>query len=300
MKLVRFSTNGQTPRLGVLQGDRIADLQASVAASLTRRGVTRAAEIAAALVPNSTRAFLEGGPLVEDTVAGIKEWVTVPANSARLHAPITDPGKFICIGLNYRDHAEEANQPIPKEPPIFAKWSNAILDPNEPILRPRGSSQLDWEVELGVVIGKTARFVSRDKALDYVWGYTIINDVSARDFQFIGSQWMAGKIPETFAPVGPYIADRTDVPDPHVLDLKLWVNGKQMQGGSTKTFIFDVRYIVSYLSGLMTLSPGDLIATGTPPGVGFARKPPVFLQPGDSCRLEITGLGQIENPVKEA
>jgi len=300
MKLVRFSTNGQTPRLGVLQGDRIADLQASVAASLTRRGVTRAAELAAALVPSSTRAFLEGGPLVEETVAGIKEWVTVPANAARLHAPITDPNKFICIGLNYRDHAEEANQPIPKEPPIFAKWSNAILDPNEPILRPRGSNQLDWEVELGVVIGKTARFVSKDKALDYVWGYTIINDVSARDFQFIGSQWMAGKVPETFAPVGPYIADRTEIPDPHVLELKLWVNGKQMQGGNTKTFIFDVRYIVSYLSGLMTLSPGDLIATGTPPGVGFARKPPVFLQPGDTCRLEITGLGQIENPVKEA
>jgi len=187
MKLVRFSTNGQTPRLGVLQGDRIADLQASVAATLTRRGVSRAAEIAAALVPNSTRAFLESGPLVEETVAGIKEWVTVPASSARLHAPITDPGKFICIGLNYRDHAEEANQPIPKEPPIFAKWSNAILDPNEPILRPRGSNQLDWEVELGVVIGKTARFVGRDRALDYVWGYTIINDVSSRDFQFIGS-----------------------------------------------------------------------------------------------------------------
>ena len=300
MKLVRFSTNGQTPRLGVLQGDRIADLQASVAASLTRRGVTRAAELAAALVPSSTRAFLEGGPLVEEMVGGIKEWVTVPANAARLHAPITDPNKFICIGLNYRDHAEEANQPIPKEPPIFAKWSNAILDPNEPILRPRGSNQLDWEVELGVVIGKTARFVSKDKALDYVWGYTIINDVSARDFQFIGSQWMAGKVPETFAPVGPYIADRTEIPDPHVLELKLWVNGKQMQGGNTKTFIFDVRYIVSYLSGLMTLSPGDLIATGTPPGVGFARKPPVFLQPGDTCRLEITGLGQIENPVKEA
>jgi len=300
MKLVRFSTNGQTPRLGVLQGDRIADLQASVAASLTRRGVTRAAELAAALVPSNTRAFLEGGPLVEETVAGIKEWVTVPANTARLHAPITDPNKFICIGLNYRDHAEEANQPIPKEPPIFAKWSNAILDPNEPILRPRGSNQLDWEVELGVVIGRTARFVGKEKALDYVWGYTIINDVSARDFQFIGSQWMAGKIPETFAPVGPYIADRTEIPDPHVLELKLWVNGKQMQGGNTKTFIFDVRYIVSYLSGLMTLSPGDLIATGTPPGVGFARKPPVFLQPGDTCRLEITGLGQIENPVKEA
>jgi acylpyruvate hydrolase len=300
MKLVRFSTNDQTPRLGILQGDRIADLQASLAATLTRRGVTRASDIAAALVPASAREFIEGGPAAEEAVAGIKEWVTVPASSARLHAPITDPGKFICIGLNYRDHAEEANQPIPKEPPIFAKWNNTIIGPGDPILRPRGSQQLDWEVELGVVIGRTARFVPRDKALDYVWGYTIINDVSARDFQFIGSQWMAGKIPETFAPVGPYIADRAEIPDPHVLELRLWVNGKQMQNGNTKTFIFDVRYIVSYLSGLMTLSPGDLIATGTPPGVGFARKPPVFLQPGDTCRLEITGLGQIENPVKEA
>ena len=300
MKLVRFSTNGQHPRLGAIQGDRIADLQASLAATLTRRGVVRAAEIAAALVPTSARAFLEGGSAAEEAIAGIKEWVTVPAASARLHAPISDPGKFICIGLNYKDHAEEANQPIPREPPIFAKWSNAIIDPGEPILRPRGSQQLDWEVELGVVIGRTARFVPRDKALDYVAGYTIINDVSARDFQFIGSQWMAGKIAETFAPVGPYIADRSEVPDPHVLELRLWVNGKQMQNGNTKTFIFDVRYLVSYLSNLMTLSPGDLIATGTPPGVGFARKPPVFLQPGDTCRLEITGLGQIENPVKEA
>jgi acylpyruvate hydrolase len=300
MKLVRFSANGQQPRLGAIQGDRIADLQASLAATLTRRGVVRAGEIAAALVPASTRAFLEGGAAAEEAIASIKEWVTVPAASARLHAPINDPGKFICIGLNYRDHAEEANQPIPKEPPIFAKWANAIIDPGEPILKPRGSNQLDWEVELGVVIGRTARFVPRDKALDYVAGYTIINDVSARDFQFIGSQWMAGKIPESFAPVGPYIADRSEIPDPHVLELRLWVNGKQMQSGNTKTFIFDVRYIVSYLSNLMTLSPGDLIATGTPPGVGFARKPPVFLQPGDTCRLEITGLGQIENPVKEA
>src|SRR6267142_6483282 len=145
MKLVRFSTNGQTPRLGVLQGDRIADLQASVAATLTRRGVARASEIAAVLVPNRTRAFLEGGPVAEETVAGIKEWVTVPAASARLHAPITDPGKFICIGLNYRDHAEETGNPIPKEPPIFAKWNNSIVGPGDPSLRPRGSKQLDWE-----------------------------------------------------------------------------------------------------------------------------------------------------------
>jgi 2-keto-4-pentenoate hydratase/2-oxohepta-3-ene-1,7-dioic acid hydratase in catechol pathway len=299
MKLVRFSSNGQSPRLGVLQGDRIADLQSSVAATLVRRGVLRAHEIASALVPQSTRAFLEGGAASQEAVASIAEWVTVPRATARLHAPIADPGKFICIGLNYRDHAEEAGQPIPKEPPIFPKWANAILDPGEPILRPRGSKQLDWEVELGVVIGRTARHVPREGALDYVFGYTIINDVSARDFQFLTSQWAAGKIADTFAPVGPYIADRTDIPDPHVLDLKTFVNGAQMQHGNTRTFIFDIRYLVSYLSSLITLSPGDLIATGTPPGVGFARKPPVFLQPGDTCRLEITGLESIENPIKE-
>jgi 2-keto-4-pentenoate hydratase/2-oxohepta-3-ene-1,7-dioic acid hydratase in catechol pathway len=300
MKLVRFSQNGQAPRLGALQGDRIADLQASLAATLAKRGVARARTIAAALVPDSMREFLEGGVSSQEAVASITEWITVPRNAARLHAPINDPGKFICIGLNYRDHAEEAGQPIPKEPPIFPKWNNAILDPGEPILRPRGSKQLDWEVELGVVIGRTARFVPRERALEYVAGYTIINDVSARDFQFITSQWSAGKIGDTMAPVGPFIADRTEIADPHVLELKLWVNGAPMQNGNTKTFIFDVRYLVSYLSNLITLSPGDLIATGTPPGVGFARKPPVFLQPGDTCRLEITGLGQIENPVKEA
>jgi 2-keto-4-pentenoate hydratase/2-oxohepta-3-ene-1,7-dioic acid hydratase in catechol pathway len=300
MKLVRFSQNGQSPRLGALQGERIADLQASLAATLAKRGVARAHAIAAALIPDSTREFFEGGAASQDAVASITEWVTVPRATARLHAPIADPSKFICIGLNYRDHAEEAGQPIPKEPPIFPKWNTAILDPGEPILRPRGSKQLDWEVELGVVIGRTARFVPRERALDYVGGYTIINDVSARDFQFLTSQWAAGKIGDTMAPVGPYIADRIEVPDPHVLELKLWVNGAQMQNGNTKTFIFDVRYLVSYLSSLITLSPGDLIATGTPPGVGFARKPPVFLQPGDSCRLEITGLGTLENPIKDA
>ena len=300
MKLVRFSTQGQAPRLGALQGERIADLQASLAATLARKGVVRAQEIAAALEPASTRQFLEGGAASREAVAGITEWVTVDRAAARVHAPIADPGKFICIGLNYKDHAEEAGQAIPKEPPIFAKWANAIIDPGEPILRPRGSSQLDWEVELGVVIGRPARYVPREKALDYVWGYTIINDASARDFQMITSQWMAGKIFETAAPVGPYIADRSEVSDPHSLSLKTFVNGKQMQNGNTKTFIFDVNYVVSYLSNLMTLMPGDLIATGTPPGVGLGMKPPVYLNAGDVVRMEITGLGTLENPVKDA
>jgi acylpyruvate hydrolase len=310
MKIVRYSVNGQLPRLGALQGsDRVMDLEASAEAYLASRGVVRAAAIAAALFPHaSTRGFLEGGSVSQEMLAAMTEAakggkfnpVSHPVASARLHAPIADPGKFICIGLNYKDHAAETNNPAPKEPPVFPKWNNAILDPGEPILRPRGEKTLDWEVELGVVIGRTARFVKREQALDYVYGYTIINDASARDFQFHTTQWGAGKIGDTLAPVGPYIADRAEVPDPHVLDLKTWVNGTLMQNGTTRNFIFDVGYIIQYLTGVMTLSPGDLIATGTPAGVGFSRKPQVTLQPGDKVRLEITGLGVLENSVKDA
>jgi len=310
MRIVRYSQNGHTPRLGCFLGeDRVMDLQASCQAYLLRKGVVRAEAIAEALFPrDSTRGFLEGGVATQDALAsmiqGVKSGafqpVAHPAGSVRLHAPIADPGKFICIGLNYKDHAAETGNAAPKEPPIFPKWNNAILDPGEPILRPRGEKQLDWEVELGVVIGKTARYVTKEQALDCVYGYTVINDASARDFQFLTTQWSAGKIGDTLAPVGPYIADRAEIPDPHVLDLKTWVNGALMQNGSTRNFIFDVRYLVSYLSSIMTLSPGDLIATGTPAGVGFSRKPPVTLQPGDKVRVEITGLGSLENPVKDA
>lgn len=309
MKIVRFSQNGDAPRLGCyIEQDQVMDLAASCAAFLAAQGVVRAAAIANALFPQSTRGFLEGGSATQEMLtkmltgitAGTFEPVTFPATTVRLHAPINDPGKFICIGLNYTDHAAETGHAAPPEPPIFPKWNTAILDPGEAILRPRGETRLDWEVELGVVIGKTARFVSRAQALDYVYGYTIINDASARDFQFVTSQWSAGKIGDTLAPVGPYIADTAEIPDPHVLDLKTWVNGTLMQHGNTRNLIFDVRYLVSYLSQLLTLAPGDLIATGTPAGVGFSRQPPVALQPGDTVRMEITGLGVLENTVKDA
>lgn len=309
MKIVRFSQNGHAPRLGCYLGqNQVMDLAASGTAFLVTQGVVRASAIAEALFPQSTRGFLEGGvatqemlaKMLESAKAGEFEPVTAPAAMVRLHAPINDPGKFICIGLNYTDHAAETGNAAPKEPPIFPKWNTAILDPDEPILRPRGETRLDWEVELGVVMGKTARYVSKEQALDYVYGYTIINDASARDFQMVTSQWAAGKIGDTLAPIGPYIADQAEIPDPHVLDLKTWVNGTLMQNGNTKNFIFDVRYLVSYLSQLITLAPGDVIATGTPAGVGFSRKPPITLQPGDTVRLEITGLGVLENSVKEA
>src|SRR4030095_9990174 len=247
MKIVRFSLNGHTPRLGCfVGGDRVMDLAASGAAYLASRGVVRAEAIADALFPQSTRGFLEGGSASQDMLATLLDAskggkfaaVTHPAGSVRLHAPINDPGKFICIGLNYKDHAAETNNPAPKEPPVFPKWANAIQDPGEPILRPRGEKTLDWEVELGVVIGRTARFVKREQALDYVYGYTIINDASARDFQFHTSQWGAGKAGDTLAPGGPHHAGRGEMPDPHVLDLKTWVNGTLMQNGSMRNFIF--------------------------------------------------------------
>jgi acylpyruvate hydrolase len=309
MKIVRFSQNGHTPRLGCLVGnDRVMDLAASAAAYLAGRGVTRAQAIADAHFPQSTRGFLEGGVASQEMLAAMMEAVkggklaavTTPLASVRLHAPIADPGKFICIGLNYTDHAAETNNPAPKQPPVFPKWSNTILDPGEPLLRPRGEKTFDWEVELGVVIGRPARYVPKEQALDFVYGYTIINDASARDFQFHTTQWGAGKIGDTLAPVGPYIADRAEIPDPHVLDLKTWVNGTLMQNGNTKNFIYDIPYIINYLTNIMTLSPGDLIATGTPAGVGFSRKPQITLQPGDRVKLEITELGTLENPIKDA
>jgi acylpyruvate hydrolase len=309
VKLVRFSRDGHPPRVGALIEDgAVLDLAASCAAYLSSLGVVRAPAIAAALFPQSTRGFLEGGAATQEMLARVLEAagagrfepVSHPAGSVRLCAPIADPGKFICIGLNYKDHAAEGGNPLPKQPPIFPKWANAILDPGEPILRPRGETRLDWEVELGVVIGRTARYVPRDQALEHIYGYTIINDVSGRDFQFHSSQWGAGKIGDTLAPVGPYIADRSEIPDPHVLSLKTWVNGTLMQDGSTRNFIFDLGYLIEYLSQIMTLAPGDLIATGTPAGVGFSRKPPIALGPGDTVRLTITGLGTLENPVKDA
>ncbi len=309
MKLVRFSRDGHAPRVGCLAApDRVLDLAATCAAHLAAREVVRAPAIAAALFPQSMRGVLEGGAatqgmlaeMLDAAAAGRFEPVTYPAGSVRLCAPIADPGKFICIGLNYKDHAAEGGNPLPKQPPIFPKWANAILDPGEPILRPRGETTLDWEVELGVVIGRTARYVPRARALEHVYGYTIVNDVSGRDFQFHTSQWGAGKIADTLAPVGPYLADRAEIPDPHVLSLKTWVNGTLMQDGTTQNFIFDIGYLIEYLSHIMTLDPGDLISTGTPAGVGFSRKPPIVLQPGDTVRLEITGLGALENPVKDA
>ena len=215
------------------------------------------------------------------------------AGTPRFAVPYAGMSKFICIGLNYSDHAAEAGMAVPSEPIIFLKALSALSGPDDPIVQPRHSTKLDWEVELGVVIGTTARDVAEADAMDHVAGYCVVNDVSERAFQMQSSQWDKGKGCDTFGPVGPWLVTRDEIPDPQDLGMWLDVNGKRMQAGNTRTMIFGVRELVSYCSRYMTLLPGDLIATGTPPGVGMGIRPePVWLKPGDVVELGVAGLGK--------
>lgn len=212
----------------------------------------------------------------------------------RIGACVGNIGKFLCIGLNYSDHAAETGAAIPEHPILFFKANSAIVGPNDDVSMPRGSVKTDWEVELGVVIGKTAKYVNQAEALDHVAGYCIVNDVSERHFQAnLTGQWTKGKSCDTFGPTGPWLVTRDEIADPQNLDMTLDVNGKRMQDGNTRTMIFSVAEIIEHLSGLMTLHPGDVISTGTPPGVGLGIKPePVFLKKGDVMELSIEGLGK--------
>ncbi len=217
----------------------------------------------------------------------------------RIGPPVANVGKLVCIGLNYRLHAEEAGLKIPEEPILFMKATTSIVGPNDDLMLPKGSKKTDWEVELTVAIGRVARYVEESEAFDYVAGYCVANDVSERAFQIEGTgQWVKGKSADTFCPLGPFLATRDEIPDPQNLNLWLDVDGKRYQSGSTDDMIFGVAHIVSYVSRYMTLMPGDLILTGTPSGVGFGLNPPVFLRPGNQVRLGVEGLGeQVQNVV---
>ena len=218
--------------------------------------------------------------------------------SPRMGCPVTGTPKFIAIGLNYADHAVEAGLPIPKEPIVFMKATSCIQGPNDPVMLPKGSVKTDWEVELGVVMGTRARYVTQKDALNHVAGYCTINDISEREFQIErGGTWDKGKGCDTFGPVGPYLVTRDEVPNPQKLSMWLDLNGKRMQTGSTRTMIFSVAKIISYVSQFMTLEPGDIITTGTPPGVGMGMKPPFYLKKGDKMSLGIEGLGEQFQPV---
>ena len=217
----------------------------------------------------------------------------IMAEGGRYGACVAGTGKFICIGLNYADHAAESGMAVPPEPVIFMKATSAICGPNDPVIIPRGSEKTDWEVELGVVIGTKAKYVSEADAMAHVAGYCVINDVSERAFQTErAGQWTKGKSCDNFGQIGPYLVTRDEVADPQNLSMWLTVNGKTMQNGSTKTMVYGVAHVVSYLSQFMTLHPGDVISTGTPPGVGMGMKPPTYLRAGDVVELGIEGLGQ--------
>ena len=215
------------------------------------------------------------------------------SNGTRLGACVGNVGKFLCIGLNYSDHAAESGLPVPSEPILFSKATSAIVGPNDNVEIPRNSSETDWEVELGIIIGKKAKYINEDDAGDYIAGYCVVNDVSERAFQIKREgQWTKGKSCDTFGPTGPYLVTKDEIPDVQNLKMYLDVNGKRMQDGSTNTMIFSAKHIVYYLSQFMSLNPGDVIATGTPPGVGLGMKPPVFLNAGDTMKLGIEGLGE--------
>ncbi len=272
MKLCRYGKNGfEKPGMIDAQGN-IRDLSAVVSqidqATISPAGLAKLRKIKAETLP-----LVKGEP--------------------RLGVPYVGISKFIAIGLNYADHAREANMAIPPEPIVFMKATTSITGPNDKVIVPRNSTKLDWEVELGVVICKKAQYVPEDKALDYVAGYCVVNDVSERAFQLQSSQWDKGKGCDTFGPIGPWLVSTDEIRDPQNLDMWLDVNGRRMQKGNTRTMIFGVAKLVSYCSQFMTLLPGDILTTGTPPGVGMGMKPePTFLKPGDVMNLGIQGLGE--------
>ena len=271
MKLVRYGQPG-TERPGLLQDGVLRDLSAQA-------GDIGPAQLAGGLLQRLRGIDPAGLPPVE--------------GSPRLGAPLSHTGKFLGIGLNYRDHALESGMPLPEEPVLFMKAPSALSGPADPVIRPRGSTRLDYEVELGVVIGARARHVAEADALAHVAGYVIVNDISERAWQLKrGGQWTKGKSADTFGPIGPWLVTADEVPNPQALTLQLDVNGKPKQRGSTADMVFGVAKIVSYLSEFMTLHPGDIITTGTPAGVGSTRQPAEYLQPGDVMTLRISGLGQ--------
>jgi acylpyruvate hydrolase len=314
MKLVTFERQGKRS-IGALIGNQVAPLSSGLAAGGQSAGAV--SEVEQAELPNDMLEFLAAGDSAmaaarlgvlfvqaqsrrSSTVTGPRgEPLLFPLDEVRLLAPIPRPGKLLCIGLNYRDHATEINMKVPDRPLLFSKFPNTVVGPGAPVVLPKISDQVDFEAELAVVIGKTAKGVTESDAMEYVAGYTIVNDVSARDLQMKlgGGQWVWGKTLDTFAPLGPTLVTRDEVPDPGSLNITFRLNGRTMQDSNTRNLIFGVPQLISFLSQGITLEPGDVIATGTPAGVGYNRTPPVYLKAGDVMSVEVERLGVLENPV---
>ena len=274
MRLVSYRTSGGPWRAGAERDGAIVDL-----GDTTVRTILAGGEAALAAAAERTK---KGSPVT---------------GTVEIGPPIPDPDKIICFGLNYRQHAEETGQALPKVPTFFPKFRNSLIGPGEAIVIPRSTTQVDYEVELAAVIGKRCKYVSESEALDYVFGYAIFNDVSARDLQMQTSQWGAGKAVDTFAPFGPALVPASEIGDPQRLAVATRLNGAWMQSSNTSDMVFPVARLVAFLSEIMTLEPGDVIATGTPQGVGFTRKPPIFMKDGDVVECEIEKLGVLRNPI---
>lgn len=312
MRLATFSAGG-APRVGArTDGGQIVDLNAAYYAAGKAKGQPVTEAQANAAVPPEMVAFLSAGEGALEAARDVLKFVAEAGSSVtgpwgsrvvfeegevRLLSPLLRPSKIIGIGLNYRDHAEEQGARIPKAPMIFAKFPTSLIGASEPIVYPKVTQQLDWEAELAFVIGKTGKDIPVEQAFDYIVGYTIFNDMTARDIQLSDRQWLRGKSPDAITPVGPYLVTKDEVPNPGNLAVKAWVNGELMQDSRTDQLIFDIPYLVNFLSSAFTLEPGDIIATGTPGGVGFAREPAIFMNVGDRVKCEVEGLGSIENEV---
>jgi len=303
MRLVSYIRGGET-RAGLVVKEFVLDLEkASSDERLRAQGVKP--------LPGSLKEILEQGEeglaacsRVQSYLSGLPEEqfpadFCVPLRDVKLAPPVPDPQKIICIGMNYRDHCEEQKKPLPEKPIIFAKFPTALIGHNDSIVKPPLTDKMDYEAELGVVIGKRGRNISEEDALSHVAGYTIVNDVSARDIQFSDGQWVRGKSFDTFCPAGPYLVTKDEAPDPQNLSIRLTLNGEVRQSSNTANMVFSVAFLVSYISKVCTLLPGDMISTGTPGGVGVFRDPPVFLKEGDVVSIEIGKLGTLTNPVVE-
>lgn len=314
MRLLTFDCNGRQ-RLGAEWNGRVVDIQSAFALSaMTAMGFSSdALAQSERLLPCDMSRFLccnsggcfDAARTALDFANRLSEnmgtrGIFLDEREVKRLAPVTRPPKVICLGLNYRDHAIESGLKIPTEPVVFAKFPTAVIGPDAPIILPPDSQEVDFEAELVVVIGKGGRNIPEADAMLYVAGYTCGHDVSARDYQIRrgGGQWIIGKTFDTFAPMGPVLVTPDEIPDPHVLRIQCRVNGQTMQDSNTGQMVFNVPQTIAYLSRVMTLEPGDVIFTGTPPGVGMARKPPVFLQDGDVAEIEIEGIGVLRNPVK--
>lgn len=307
MKLINYTVNGQT-RAGAIVKDQVIDLNYAFQAQLKAEGKYRYEEIAHAYVPAITDELFQGGKesillaqgaidFILNNPDSFDKKVVYKKNEVKVEAPVQKPGKIICVGHNFRKHIQEMGREIPSHPVIFAKFANTILGPEDDIPFYPISEQLDYEMEFTFVIGKQARNVSEEDALDYVAGYTITNDVTYRDIQRRTLQWLQGKSVDGSAPMGPYLVTADEIGDPTGLDMVLKVNGEVRQSTNTDDFVFNVPKLISFLSGLMTLEPGDVVLTGTPGGVGVAMDPPQFLKDGDVVTIEIEKIGVLENQV---